>query len=563
MPSNHPPKNISGKNILGENILTVSQAESWLSAFAAGVDHASLFTEDAIWRDYLAFEWDLKTYEGGSDILNALSGQTTNNATLADILSKTEFVFHCNGPNGAIKALVELQNGLCVRLFTSLEAPHSHSDFETASKASHQGEKQKPFIVIIGAGQSGLALAAQLQNMNIPYEVIEQNTRIGDNWRHRYDSLVLHDPVWVNHLPFKPFPEDWPVFTPKDMMGDWLEDYASTLDLNVTCGTSVQSAQFDEHQSLWDISLSRDGEIRQVQAAHLVFAVGTSGFAHKPDFTGSDLFSGEQMHSSAYKTGSGYKDKDIVIIGATNSAHDIAVDLVKHGGRPTLIQRSSTHVVPHKVYLEDILAPLYAPEQNRAVADSDFLSIATPMRSLEKRGKAIFDKAKQDWSTFYGSLTKIGFTLDFAEDGSGIIGKYRRSASGYYIDVGGSQRVIDGHIAVKSGFGVEAIVEDGVLLSDGTTLKADAIIYATGFGSMEEWVSKLIDKETADKIGKCWGYGSGYRGDPGPWEGELRNMWKPTAQQGLWFMGGNLAQVRIYSRYLAMQLLHQYQKTDN
>lgn len=123
--------------------------------------------------------------------------------------------------------------------------------------------------------------------------------------------------------------------------------------------------------------------------------------------------------------------------------------------------------------------------------------------------------------------------------------------------------MIDGQIAVKSGVGVEAIVEDGVLLSDGTTLKADAIIYATGFGSMEEWVSKLIDQETADKIGKCWGYGSGYRGDPGPWEGELRNMWKPTAQQGLWFMGGNLAQVRIYSRYLAIQLLHQYQKTDN
>jgi len=80
------------------------------------------------------------------------------------------------------------------------------------------------------------------------------------------------------------------------------------------------------------------------------------------------------------------------------------------------------------------------------------------------------------------------------------------------------------------------------------------IIYATGFGSMDEFVAELISREVAEKVGRVWGYGSGTSGDPGPWEGELRNMWKPTRQTGLWFHGGNLAQCRHYSRYLALQL---------
>ena len=113
---------------------------------------------------------------------------------------------------------------------------------------------------------------------------------------------------------------------------------------------------------------------------------------------------------------------------------------------------------------------------------------------------------------------------------------------------------MDGKIGIRSGVGVDRLDTKTVMLSDGSRLPADAVIYATGFGSMEAWVSRLIDQETAAKIGRCWGYGSGHRGDPGPWDGELRNMWKPTAQQGLWFMGGNLAQVRMYSHYLALQL---------
>ena len=525
---------------------SIASLQRWTNAFLQGEDVASLFMSNAIWRDYLAMEWDLQTHEGIKAISAALPAKRGKNLAIIDTPSSNEIIFTFDGDHGPIKALAEIENGLCLRLFTSLE--------DMASLGLHEHDDLQ--VLVIGAGQSGLALAAQLQNLGVLYLVTEQHPRIGDNWRNRYDSLVLHDPVWVNHLPFKPFPDDWPTFTPKDKMGDWLENYAKDLGLNVQCQCRITSARFDENSALWQITAEQNGRLKSYSVPHIIFAVGTSGFAHTPDIKGAASFKGSQIHSSAYRTGADYKGQNVAIIGATNSAHDIAVDLLKHGANPTLIQRSSTHVVPHIVYLDDILSPLYGPQHNRPLAEADFLSAATPMRRLEERGRATFDKAQLEFKDFYQALNNTGFALDFAEDGSGIIGKYRRSASGYYIDVGGSQHVIDGKISVMTGKGIAKITSAGITLDDNSELACDSIIYATGFGSMEEWVTRLIDQKTADKIGRCWGYGSGYRGDPAPWEGELRNMWKPTAQQGLWFMGGNLAQVRIYSRYLAMQLCH-------
>ena len=101
---------------------------------------------------------------------------------------------------------------------------------------------------------------------------------------------------------------------------------------------------------------------------------------------------------------------------------------------------------------------------------------------------------------------------------------------------------------------VDHLTEDAVVLEDGTELPADLVVYATGYGSMNGWAADLIAQEVADRVGKVWGLGSDTTKDPGPWEGEQRNMWKPTQQEALWFHGGNLHQSRHYSLYLALQL---------
>ena len=167
--------------------------------------------------------------------------------------------------------------------------------------------------------------------------------------------------------------------------------------------------------------------------------------------------------------------------------------------------------------------------------------------------KPVYDTIRAQDADFYKDLSAAGFDLDYGTDETGLFMKYIRRGSGYYIDIGASQLVIDGKIKLKNGQ-VSSVTEDGILLEDGTKLDADLIIYATGYGSMNGWVADIVDKETADKVGKVWGLGSATPKDPGPWEGELRNMWKPTQQDGLWFHGGNLHQSRHYSHYLALQL---------
>ena len=151
-------------------------------------------------------------------------------------------------------------------------------------------------------------------------------------------------------------------------------------------------------------------------------------------------------------------------------------------------------------------------------------------------------------------MQKSGFLLEFGEDGTGLATKYHRRGSGYYIDVGASELIINGDIKLFSGVTISEIGKNTIILSNGEEIKADLIVYATGYKSMNSWISELISEDMAKKVGKCWGLGSDTKYDPGPWEGELRNMWKPTQQPNLWFQGGNLQQARYYSIALSLQI---------
>jgi putative flavoprotein involved in K+ transport len=185
---------------------------------------------------------------------------------------------------------------------------------------------------------------------------------------------------------------------------------------------------------------------------------------------------------------------------------------------------------------------------------ADLIFASIPYKILHTFQIPIYEEMARRDAAFYERLANAGFMLDWGEDGSGLFMKYLRRGSGYYIDVGASDLIADGKIKLKSGVTIEQIKAHSVVLSDGTELPADLIVYATGYGSMNGWAARIISPEVADKVGKCWGLGSGTRKDPGPWEGELRNMWKPTQQSALWFHGGNLHQSRHYSQFLALQL---------
>jgi putative flavoprotein involved in K+ transport len=221
-----------------------------------------------------------------------------------------------------------------------------------------------------------------------------------------------------------------------------------------------------------------------------------------------------------------------------------------------MVQRSSTHIVRSETLMDIGLGDLYS---ERAVAagvtteKADMIFASLPYAIMHEFQIPLYDQMRERDAEFYDRLERAGFQLDWGDDGSGLFMKYLRRGSGYYIDVGASDLVADGEIKLASG-AVERIEPDGVRLADGTHLPADLIVYATGYGSMNGWVADLVSEEVAAKVGKVWGLGSATTKDPGPWEGEQRNMWKPTAQEGLWFHGGNLHQSRHYSLYLALQL---------
>ena len=276
-----------------------------------------------------------------------------------------------------------------------------------------------------------------------------------------------------------------------------------------------------------------------------------------PEIPGARAFKGIQCHSSKFVSGEEYAGKQCIVLGSNNSAHDICADLWEHGADVSMIQRSSTHVVRSEALMEMLLAGLYSEGALKAglttdKADLTFASI--PYGILHTLHIPIFKEIAEKDAAFYQRLIDAGFLLDFGEDGSGSFMKYLRRGSGYYIDVGASALVAEGKIKLKSGVTIERINEHSVTLSDGVELRADLIVYATGYGSMEAWAAKLISPEVARRVGKCWGLGSDTAKDPGPWEGELRNMWKPTRQPSLWFHGGNLHQSRHYSKFLALQI---------
>ncbi|MCY4185168.1 MAG: NAD(P)/FAD-dependent oxidoreductase [Rhodobacteraceae bacterium] len=537
----------------------MKHAADWLAGFAEivatgnGADISELFIEGGFWRDYLSFGWSLQTIEGRKDI--AKFGSDYGAITGFEAVQfegkpeDNEGFFRFQTRDGLGRGYLNLQDGLCTTLFTMLnDLPH---------KSDRGTQETTPFVLIVGGGQAGLALGAQLQELRVPYQIIDRYPHVGDQWRLRYDSLVLHDPVWYNHMPFKPFPKGWPVFTPKDMMADWLENYAEELGLNIRTSSVLIGASYDELRGCWHAAISRDGRTEMLEPTHLVLALGISGFQKVPRFEGQDIFAGSQLHSSDYKHLRGYTDKPVVIVGANNSAHDIASDLVLSGTHPIMIQRSSTLVVGRQDYCERILGSLYSAKAvagGITVDKADILQASVPLRLLESRHRAIWDGIRRDRKSIYQRLTDTGFTLDFAEDGTGLGMKYRRTASGYYIDVGGTEMVIDGRIDIRSGHGVRHLSKNAVHLTSGEEIETETIIYATGYGNMTDWIALLIDEDTAKRVGPCWGYGSGTKGDPGPWIGELRNMWVETAQKGLWMTGGNLSQARFYSRLLALQL---------
>jgi putative flavoprotein involved in K+ transport len=581
------------------DVTPAARAQAFLDRFGEALAKpdieaaVAMFAEESYWRDLVSFTWNIKTMEGRGQIRDMLahSLKTTKPrdwrvyekepVTEAGGVTEAWFTFETEVARGY--GLVRLRDGLIWTLLTTmveLKGFEEKAGFTRPLGARHGvhiggkswkewreeeletlGYEKQPYVVIIGGGQGGIGLGARLRQLEVPTIILEKNERAGDSWRKRYKSLCLHDPVWYDHLPYIDFPKNWPVFSPKDKIGDWLEMYTKVMELNYWTKSVAKSARYDDAKQEWTVVVDRDGQEVVLHPKQLVFATGMSAKANVPQFKGAETFAGDQHHSSKHPGPDAYKGKKAVVIGSNNSAHDIAAALYENGADVTMVQRSTTHIVRSDSLMEIGLGDLYserAVQGGMTTAKADLIFASLPYAILHTFQKPVYDKIREVDADFYKGLEKAGFKLDYGADESGLFMKYLRRGSGYYIDVGASQLVIDGKIKLAQGQVVE-IMPHGVKLDTGEEVPADLIVYATGYGSMNGWIADLCGQEMADRVGKCWGLGSDTPKDPGPWEGEQRNMWKPTQQPALWMHGGNLHQSRHYSQFLSLQLKARYE----
>jgi len=564
-------------------------AENWLAQFETALakpdDGAlkDLFHPDSYWRDALALSWTLQTVNGRDAILKTLKSQAADagptgfavdpdrapprkvmRAGTDCIEAIFKFETATGRGDGIIRLIPDAGDGNKPRAWTLLTALQELKGFEEPlgtsrprgsaysrdfrgpnwldlRKAQAEYADHDPTVLVIGGGQSGLCIAARLKQLNVDTLIVDRWARIGDNWRKRYHALTLHNQVQVNHLPYMLFPPNWPTYIPKDKLANWFEAYVEGMELNYWTGTEFLGGSYDEKEGRWTVNLRRNGEERAMHPRHVVLATGVSGIPNIPDIPGLNNFAGKVVHSSGYDDGENWKGKRALVIGTGNSGHDIAQDLYSSGADVTLVQRSSTLIVS----IEPSAQLVYSPYNEGTLDDNDLITVSMPLKLARKSHALTCDKSRELDTELLAGLERVGFKLDFGEDNTGWQFKYLTRGGGYYFNVGCSDLVIKGEIKLKQFADIETFTAGGAKMKDGTLIAADLIVLATGYKRQEELVRKLFGETVAARVGTIWGFGDNQ---------ELRNMYVRTGQPGLWFIAGGLAQCRIGSKQLALQI---------
>ena len=565
-------------------------ADNWLAQFEEALgkpDEAllkTLFHPDSYWRDVLALSWNIQTLNGRDAILKELPplgrsaspsgfaiapGRAAPRKVMRAGTNAVEAIFRFETKvgrgSGIIRLIPDADDGNRLKAWTLLTELGELKGFEEQlgvsrprgnaysrdfrgpnwldlRKASAEYADHDPTVLVIGGGQSGLSIAARLKQLNVDTLIVDREKRIGDNWRKRYHALTLHNQVQVNHLPYLHFPPNWPTYIPKDKLANWFEAYVEVMELNFWTETEFEGGSYDEKEGRWTVTLRRaDGSRRTMHPRHVVLATGVSGIPSRPEIAGLKDFRGTVMHSSQYDDGENWKGKRAIVIGTGNSGHDIAQDLHSSGAEVTLFQRSSTLVVS----IEPSAQLVYAPYNEGTLEDNDLIATSMPLKVARRSHALTTEKSKELDKELLEGLARAGFKLDFGEDNTGWQFKYLTRGGGYYFNVGCSDLIVKGDIALKQFADVEGFVADGAKMKDGETIAADLVVLATGYKRQEELVRLLFGEAVMNRVGTIWGFGDGQ---------ELRNMYTRTGQPGLWFIAGGLAQCRIGSKHLALQI---------
>lgn len=198
--------------------------------------------------------------------------------------------------------------------------------------------------VIVGAGPSGLAVAAGLKEQGVPMVILERADCIASLWQKRtYDRLKLHLPKRFCQLPKLPFPEHYPEYPSRRQFIEYLESYAAHFQINPNFNECVHSAKYDDVCRLWrvkTVSTTTREEVEYI-CQSLVVATGENADPVVPEINGLNDFPGEVIHACDYKSGHKFRGKKVLVVGCGNSGMEVSLDLCNHGAHPCMVVRSS------------------------------------------------------------------------------------------------------------------------------------------------------------------------------------------------------------------------------
>jgi len=578
--------------LLDNQIINIrSEVDNWLKSFNESILQqknkdesikilSNLFFEDSHWRDILALTWKIQTVSGKSKIIEDLYNnfldvsakdfqidqeRTPPREVIRGGKSVIEVILKFNTKFGECEGIVRLyedheeQRQFKAWSFLTALSELNNSNNKELEKYQNTLEgpnwldkrnkdrlfnNREPEVIVVGSGQAGLSIAARLKQQDIDTLIVDKNERVGDNWRNRYHSLKLHNQTHVNHLPYMPFPSTWPTYIPKDKLAGWFEYYVESMELNVWTNTRFIGAEYKEDKKYWNVKLKLpDGIIKVMKPKHIVMAVGVSSVPNRTKITGINDYKGKVIHSVDYDSGKDYNGKNVLVYGTGTSAHDVAQDLYVHGANVKIVQRSPSMVVNVEPSAQ-LPYQLYSEGPN--IDDCDLITISTPLQVLKKTHQLLTEKTKRIDKPLLDKLTSVGFNLEYGEENSGWQFKYLTRGGGYYFNVGASDLIADGKIKVIQFSDIEKFVSPGIEMKSGEKFNIDLMVTATGYKGQEYVVEELFGKSVVDKIGPIWGFDDERQ--------ELRNMWMQTKQPGLWFHAGSLAQCRIFSKFLALQI---------
>ncbi|KIP03537.1 hypothetical protein PHLGIDRAFT_94663 [Phlebiopsis gigantea 11061_1 CR5-6] len=557
-------------------------ARAWVAALGQFVSARDVkgilsnITEDGWWRDVFSITWDLRTFQGPATIAQFLEDKLEDSGfgnisfrsaqygqpfdDMVWIVAQFDFETKIAKGRGLARLVPTPAGWKAVIVCTNLEdlkdfpeqigslRNHLPNHGKWAAQRSKEKEfaETDPEVLIIGGGQSGLDIAARLKHLGVSNLIIEKQPRIGHQWRTRYEALCLHDPVWFDHMPYLNFPPNWPVYTPAQKLAGWLEYYAEAMELNVWLSSIATSATRNPETGKWHVTVKRnDGTERLFHVDHVVFALGLgAGKPNVPTIPGQEDFKGQVLHSTAHRSAKDHLGKKVVVIGACTSAHDICADYADHGVDVTIYQRSSTYIMSTKEGMPALMKPNYW-EGGPPTDEADRLDNSVPILFGKLIAQRKAARIKQQDAALLEGLTKVGYKLNDGEDNSGFVFLALKRAGGYYLDVGACQLIIDGKIKLKNGTQIERFTEKGLKFEDGSELEADVVVFATGFADARGPIRDIVGEEEGSKIPTIWGLNK---------EGEIRVAWREIGLPNMWYMMGNLAWSRFFSKHLALQI---------